>query len=510
MDRAASTWYFGVLQEHRLQTIHHKKPDTTTLSKFDYTYDAADNILTLQEQLDASSPALWRYSYDAANQLATATRSTTGTPVETLNRYAYGYDAARNRTTEQIEDSVTTFTYDPLNRLTAEAAGGALRFAGTVNEPATVTVDGRPAGVDVAGMFVGRAVVSPGSNTVGVRAVDANGNVTTINYQLNAAGTGASLTYDANGNLTSDGTRTFEWNARNQLITINWGAERSELTYDGLGRRVRVVEKTNSATVTDTHLVWCGEEICEERAADGVTVLKRIFAHGEQIAGTPVFVTRDLLGNPRDATDASGTLLARYAFDPWGRRTLVTGADVTDIGFAGQRMHRSGLSLATFRVYDPARGRFISRDPIGLAGGMNLYSYTDGNPIARTDADGLNHSHVSSGWKPCGNGCRVRVERAEVDGVWSQHVHWECERGRRKGTYGGPHGNSHGGNESDAPRSVRECAERWGYRPVRQMERQITVPPCGAQCVQTVHAIEQVLLGIVVVVGFTVLWMTCG
>lgn len=45
--------------------------------------------------------------------------------------------------------------------------------------------------------------------------------------------------------MTSDGTRTFEWDARNQLVAVAVGAHRSEFTYDGLRRRVRMVEKEN-------------------------------------------------------------------------------------------------------------------------------------------------------------------------------------------------------------------------------------------------------------------------
>lgn len=52
---------------------------------------------------------------------------------------------------------------------------------------------------------------------------------------------------DANGDLTSDGTRTFEWDARNQLVAINVGTHRSEFAYDGLQRRVRVADKENGA-----------------------------------------------------------------------------------------------------------------------------------------------------------------------------------------------------------------------------------------------------------------------
>jgi len=76
---------------------------------------------------------------------------------------------------------------------------------------------------------------------------------------------------DANGNLTGDGTRTFEWDARNQLLAVDVGSHRSEFTYDGEQRRVRIVEKESSVVQSDAKVIWCGSEICEERAADGTT-----------------------------------------------------------------------------------------------------------------------------------------------------------------------------------------------------------------------------------------------
>jgi YD repeat-containing protein len=78
---------------------------------------------------------------------------------------------------------------------------------------------------------------------------------------------------DANGNLTADGTRTFEWDARNQLVAVTVGTHRSEFTYDGLQRRVRVVEKENGVTESDSKVLWCDRELCEERAADGAMPL---------------------------------------------------------------------------------------------------------------------------------------------------------------------------------------------------------------------------------------------
>jgi len=83
----------------------------------------------------------------------------------------------------------------------------------------------------------------------------------------------------------NDGTRTFEWDARNQIVAVTVETHRSEFTYDGLQRRVREIEKENNVVQSDTRLLWCGTEICEERAANGFTVTRRAFRQGEEIGG---------------------------------------------------------------------------------------------------------------------------------------------------------------------------------------------------------------------------------
>ena len=104
---------------------------------------------------------------------------------------------------------------------------------------------------------------------------------------------------DANGNLTSDGTRTFEWDARNQLVAVTVGTHRSEFVYDGLQRRVRMLEKDDGVTTADTRVLWCETAICEERAADGVTVTRRAFGLGEQVNGAALLHDRSPGLRPR-------------------------------------------------------------------------------------------------------------------------------------------------------------------------------------------------------------------
>jgi RHS repeat-associated protein len=189
--------------------------------------------------------------------------------------------------------------------------------------------------------------------------------------------------------MTADGTRTFEWDARNQLVAVNVGTHRSEFTYDGMQRRVRIVERQNGVIESDTRLVWCETVVCEERASNGFSVLRRAFALGEQVEGVNRFFMLDHLGSPAQVTDATGALLVRYEYDPLGSRTLVAGTASTSIGFTGHQHHEpSGLNLTLYRAYDPGMGRWISSDPMGLRGGLNLYAYVANNPLKLVDPTG--------------------------------------------------------------------------------------------------------------------------
>ena len=216
------------------------------------------------------------------------------------------------------------------------------------------------------------------------------------NYQLIVTNNSVAKTlmYDLNGNLTnamtSMATNTFEWDAADRLTAINeGGTNRSEFTYDGLGRRVKLVEKTNGVVVSTKLFVWCGTELCEERDSTGSNVTKRFFGQGEQISGTNYFFTRDHLGSVREMTDGSGTIHARYDYDPYGRRTKVSGDMDADFAFTGDYYHaNSGLYLTLYRAYDPNTGRWISRDPMQENESLNLYVYAGEDPINYIDLEG--------------------------------------------------------------------------------------------------------------------------
>ncbi len=277
--QTTSFLYFDSLGDNRLQEIKHLDPGAAILSKFNYTYDAAGNIKTWSQQAGTNPAKLYAFDYDGARQLTRAVISGV-TPLPVPSRFGYGYDNAGNRTAEQLDDAVTGATYDNMNHLVSTQAGGTLAFRGSVNELATVTVGGKPAQVAGDNSFQGTATVPSGTSNVVVAATDPSGNVRTNAYQLSQSGTPKALSYDLDGNLTNDETRSYEWDAENRLTAVNQGMNRSEFTYDGHGRRVRIVEKVNGTPTSDKRYVWCGIKPCQERDASGATVTKAFYRHG--------------------------------------------------------------------------------------------------------------------------------------------------------------------------------------------------------------------------------------
>jgi RHS repeat-associated protein len=352
------------------------------LTDLQYTFSDSGNITRKQTPEFTED-----YQYDGADQLVEAVR--TG---QYANRWYYSYDAAGNRTTEQIGDSPTVASFDSMNRLLSTSAGGALTFKGTLNEPATVKVQGKPAAVDGSNKFEGPVNSSSGTNTVSVVATDPNSNTRTNTYEVNVSGTGKTFSYDANGNLTQkvDGadTWTYEWNAENQLKKVLKNAsEVARFAYDPLGRRVEKV-----AGGTTTTFTYDAEDILRESA--GATTTYYIHGPGideplaKEVSGSATYFHADGLGSVLKMTNASGTVTHEYRYDAYGR--IEAGSTVGGYSFTGREWDpECGLFYYRARFYDPNMGRFLSEDPLGLGGGPNRYAYVGGNPVMHIDPYGL-------------------------------------------------------------------------------------------------------------------------
>jgi RHS repeat-associated protein len=293
---------------------------------------------------------------------------------------------------------------NPLNQLTGLSGGGIIPMQGKVSKPANVAVNGKASSLETNTapyVFNYNLPVVPGTNNVSIVALDGSGNAKTNKYQIVVPGvTATSCAYDADGNCLSDGTRSYQWDALNRLIQITQGSNTYQFAYDGQSRRI---SETDNGTLTK-QWVWVGNQMAEEQDGNNI-VTKKFYPQGEQQSGTAYYYTSDHLGSTREMTDGSGTIQAKYDYDPFGRVTKLSGSLDSTFQYTGDYYHAaSALNLTLNRGYDPNTGRWLSRDPIKNAEmrqGPNLYEYVQDDPILKSDPLGLSCCR-SKKWTGCG------------------------------------------------------------------------------------------------------------
>ena len=162
--------------------------------------------------------------------------------------------------------------------------------------------------------------------------------------------------------------------------------------YDGISRRTKITEFTNGTMTSKKLYFWLGGSIVCERDGlqTGFPITKQYFGQGEVRGATKLYYTFDHLGSIRELVDSAGTVQAEYSYSTYGERTKASGNLDSDWGYAGLWHHApSGLDLATYRAYDAANKRWISRDPLGEGVDYNLYRYCGNSPINNVDPSGL-------------------------------------------------------------------------------------------------------------------------
>jgi RHS repeat-associated protein len=310
--------------------------------------------------------------------------------------HTYNYDALGQvvQRGDLVLGRNETFAYDGLNRLTqwqlqAIAGSGGTGVPPVV--PKTVTQTYNALGNIVSKSDYGvYSYTGTGPHAV-TSVYDAANNLT------------RSYTYDANGNMLSGAGRELEWTVFNQVETITQGALSTQFRF-GAGRE-RVVQEHSDGTKT----IYIGD-IYEKviNTATGFTEEKyHVYSPFGKVATRTVrsdslietrYYHLDGLGSIVAVSDEWGRVEKRFAFDPWGKRELLTdthtgqGGKVTR-GFTGhEHLDDFGLIHMNGRVFDPALGRFLSADPTvsdaSWSQSYNRYSYVDNNPLNATDPSG--------------------------------------------------------------------------------------------------------------------------
>jgi RHS repeat-associated protein len=234
-------------------------------------------------------------------------------------------------------------------------------------------------------------------------AWDAVGNPTgggiTVTKNRLLAFDGFAMQYDSAGNMISrtktGDSRQLYWNALGQLDSVKINGVTHRYGYDGWGRRVRKV-----ASGVETRHFWDGSNLLLE--ADQWHNVTGIYAH----AGSRPIYMRKGASSYYYVQENAGSIIGlvsgsggaspshAYAYRPFGAPESVTepggGGAFNPLRFAGQYFDsETGLYYMRARYYDPTLRRFISEDPIGLAGGINPYAYAENDPVNLRDPNGL-------------------------------------------------------------------------------------------------------------------------
>jgi RHS repeat-associated protein len=201
------------------------------------------------------------------------------------------------------------------------------------------------------------------------------------------------FSYDTNGNVTAKGAQAYVFDIANRLNQV---VGKQVYRYDGQGRRVQTTDADGKTTF------WIysqsGQVLYTSEARRGQN-LSYIYLGNTQVATRAVawgtgattvsYQHTDSLGSPVVETSATGAIVKRNSYAPYGE---AYGSNIDGTGYTGHVMDQvTGLTYMQQRYYDPAIGRSLSIDPVAArerGDNFNRYAYANNNPYKFTDPDG--------------------------------------------------------------------------------------------------------------------------
>lgn len=382
-------------------------------------YDAAGHV----NSIASSNPngVSVDYTYDDLNRLSTVVDNRLSGNRTTT----YSYDNASNIATVVYPNGLTsTFTYDAMNRLTAMNAGTAnysYQLGPTGNRINATEGNGRFLTWSYDGIYrltneqisndpeKNDGSVSYGLDPVGNR-LSMNSSLPGINsgsFGYNADDEISSESYDGNGNVLATGGKSYTYDSENHMTSMTSGSTVVTMVYDAFGNRV--AKTVNGVTtrylieddVNPTGLPQVLEEVQNGAAVRTYTYGLQRSSESQMLNGawTPSFYGYDGAGSVRQLTNAAGAVTDTYEYDAYGNSFTKSGTTPNNYLYRGEQYDQDlGLYYLRARYYNPASGRFLSRDPddgyIDIPATLHKYLYVGGDPVNWIDPTGWDEVEV--------------------------------------------------------------------------------------------------------------------
>jgi len=379
---------------------HHNGPTNGT----DYSYDPLGRLEKIVTKNAAGSVlARWRYELglDGVPRVAI---SKLGALPEVASVYTAD-SAGRLRSETHDLSGLASLVLAP-TASTAAANAAVEPYAGTGSTWKRYNLDGRHNFTRVA---------LPG------RSFDPIANAADAYTQVD----GQTPTYDAAGNLKNLGSTTYTYDAFGDLSHVDAGpSARRSYVRDAFGRVVLERNESTGAGDPVTRYAHDGARRHYRQRPDGAKEFmidgQGLDEHLVRLGGTAYSYHQDRTGNVFLVTDPDGNPVESYRYTAYGDTTIQSpsGQPLPDsaianvFGFQGHPFDKqAGLIDMRRRAYSPTLGRFLNRDPIGLAGGTNLYAFVDSSPLLYTDPFGLEKLGAEQELGRCRDGlhCSLQV-----------------------------------------------------------------------------------------------------
>lgn len=373
------------------------------------------------------------YQYNTLGQVTSGKKYwSDGTPVAGA-QYEYGFDTIGNRVDTKaggdqggLNLQTAVYTPDLLNRYSQRTVPGVAQVTGLADAGASVTVNSQAAYRRGDYFWKEVSVANAEAAVWQSLSVQAGGSTTTGHQFVPKAV--ELFSYDLDGNLTGDGRWNYTWDAENRLIRMIAATgvgpqQRLDFEYDAGGPRVRKTMWNNTAgsgpASLDVKFLYDGWNLLAELNALSGDAVLRSYVWGTDLSGssqgaggvggllkvtyygtvtTNAFVAYDGNGNVMCLLDAATTTwVARYEYGPFGEVLRATGpmAKANPFRFSSKYQDdESELLYYGYRYYNPSTGRWLSRDPRGEEGGLNLCGFVKNCPVSLLDILGLGTWHI--------------------------------------------------------------------------------------------------------------------